>query len=236
MPVGRTPIPNNGRIARARPPGRNEVGLKEVGIEYDLQDLADRQTQTMLVQKVTQIIGGGGGTPLTVIYSLAMPGEYAVVGSPGTNGGAFVVTWQPVAKNLGLWGPVSGVDADPTFRAQVNEDLPARSRIHIEPTTFGGSVNIDASVSSQFSLVATSNFTLNAPTGMLDGQKITVRITQDGTGGRIMTLDAAYRYSTYLTNTFVVLSAAPNATDYLGVEYNADAGAFDIIAFVPGVI
>lgn len=232
---GRTPIPNNGRIARARPPLRDEVSLSKAAMEYDLQDLADRATVQQVVQRITQIFNDGGGVPLAVIYALSMPGEFSVSGSPGTNGGTFVVNWQPEDANKALLGPDLGSPDIPAFRLLVNNDLPKRSRIHIEPTTFGASVNIDASLSSQFALVATSDFTLNAPTNALDGQKITIRITQDGTGGRLITYDPLYRFSTYLTSAFCTLSTAPGASDYLGIEYNDDAGTFDIVAFVPGV-
>jgi hypothetical protein len=179
--------------------------------------------------------GGGGGGTLTDV-NLTMPVEYAVAKAIATTVVNFVVTWLTENANKGLFGPVSGADAVPGFRYQVNADLPARSRISITPQAFGGTVTPDASLGSQFSLIATSNFTLNPPTGMLDGQKITIRITQDGTGSRIMTLHADYRFSTFLNPAFVVLTLTPGATDYLGVEYNADAGKWDIIAFVPGVV
>lgn len=223
---------NRGRIARTRPPMRDETSLSGQALEYDLQQILLTDDVKKLIKKETGTTPPGGVTDV----NLTMPaGEYAVTKSVAAAVINFVVGWLSQNANKGLFGPVSGLDAAPSFRFMVNNDLPPRSRIQIITTPFGGTVTPDASLSSQFSLIATSNFTLNPPTGMIDGQKITIRITQDGTGGRVMTLDPAYRYSTFLDSSFVVLSTAANATDYLGVEYNADAGAFDIIAFVPGV-
>lgn len=232
MAVGRKPVTVKGRIARTRPPGREQTGLAKQALEYDLQDLADKSTQVQLVRIMNQ---SSPGVPGSVSYALVMPLEYIVTGSPGVNGGTFSVDWADELANLGLWGPVSGPADTPGFRLQQNPDLPGRSQIKIDSTPFGATVTPDAATASQFKLVATSNFILAAPINMLDGQKMTIRITQDGTGGRVMTLAAAYRYSTYLTSAFVVLSSLPGATDYLGIEYNADAGKFDIVAFVPGV-
>ncbi len=229
---GRQGVAPQGRLARTRPPGRDQNSLTGQALEYDLRDLADRDTVDRITQIVQQIIMGGGPVSLSLIMPTA---EFDVAGSPAANGGAFTVTWDAQAKNKIFVGPVSGANAVPTFRLQVNPDLPPRSQIRIDATTMGATVTPDASISSQFSMVANQNFNLAAPINMLDGQKITLRITQDGTGGRTMTLAAAYRYSTYLTPAFVVLTPTAGATDYLGVEYNGDAGKFDIISFVPGV-
>lgn len=229
--IGRTPLPDSNRIARARPPGRDEVSLSKVAIEYDLQDLASKRTVETLISRV---MNPSVPPPFMVIYSLAMPGEYSVAGSPGTNGGAFIVNWQDVTANYGLRGPASGAVHVPTFRKDINDDLPYRSKIKIVSSTFGATVTPDASLASQFSVVATSNFILAAPVNAIDGQKLTLRITQDATGSRLMTYDAAYRFSTYLDAAFCTLTTTPGATDYLGVEANFDTGTFDVIAFVPG--
>jgi hypothetical protein len=213
---------------------RDETSLSGQALEYDLQQILMEDDVKRIATTVIED-GGGGGTGITDV-NLTMPLEYDVV---KTITGAvidFVVSWLAQNANKILAGPVSGADAVPGFRYQENPDLPARSRISITPTTFGGTVTPDASLGSQFSLIAISNFTLNPPTGMLDGQKITIRITQDGTGGRTIAFHADYRFSIYLTPGFVALTATAGATDYLGIEYNADAGKWDIIAWVPGVV
>ena len=232
--IGRNGIvEDGGRIARTRPPGREQTGLAKQALEYDLQDLADKKTVAQLVRIVQDT--DPGGPPPSVTYALLMPFEFSVVGSPGVNGGTFNVSWGTQAKNKILVGPISGANAIPTFRLQENPDLPYRSQISIEPTTMGATVTPDASLASQFSMVADQDFTLNPPANALDGQKVTIRITQDGTGGRVMTYHADYRFSLYLTPVFCALTGTAGATDYLGCEFNADANKWDIIAFVPGV-
>lgn len=235
MRVGRNPIAPTGRIARTRPSGRDQVSLPALALEWDLTDKTDRDTVLNIVRQV--ITGdGGGGEPASHIIALLMPFEFSVTGSPVTNNGVLQVDWGDQAANEILAGPTFGSPDTPGFRAMVNNDLPYRSRIHIEDTAMGATVTPDAGISSQFALVADQNFTLNPPSNPLDGQKVTIRITQDGTGGRLMTYHADYRFSTYLTPAFCTLTTTPGATDYLGIERNDDADCWDIIAFVPGCI
>ena len=62
---------------------------------------------------------------------------------------------------------------------------------------------------------ATSNFTLNAPTGMIAGQNISLIITQDGTGSRVMTPNAVYKFAGGVKT----LSITPGAIDSLCIFY-----------------
>jgi hypothetical protein len=65
-------------------------------------------------------------------------------------------------------------------------------------------------------ITATANFALNAPTGMTTGQSITLIITQDATGGRIMTPNAAYKFA-YSVNT---LSLPATSIDVMSIFYD----------------
>jgi hypothetical protein len=65
-------------------------------------------------------------------------------------------------------------------------------------------------------VTANGNFTLNAPSGMVAGQSITLIITQDATGSRLMTANAAYKFA-YGIKT---LSTAANSIDVLSIFYN----------------
>ena len=58
------------------------------------------------------------------------------------------------------------------------------------------------------------------------------RFTQDGTGGRTITLGSDFRFGTDITA--ISLSTAPNVTDYFGAIYNSSAGKWDVIAFIKG--
>jgi hypothetical protein len=98
--------------------------------------------------------------------------------------------------------------------------------------TPGVTVALDATLGAYYTLVAGQNFTLSNPTGALHGQRFIVRIKQDGTGSRILTLDTKFRLGTDIPT--VVLSTAASKTDYLGFIYDSVDDKFDIVAFTKG--
>jgi hypothetical protein len=65
-------------------------------------------------------------------------------------------------------------------------------------------------------ITANQSFTLQAPVGMTTGQSITLIITQDATGGRAMTPNAAYKFA-YGIKT---LSVSAGAIDMLSIFYD----------------
>lgn len=62
---------------------------------------------------------------------------------------------------------------------------------------------------------ANSNFTLNVPTNMVAGSSLVLIITQDGTGGRLMTANASLLFA----NGARTLSSAANAVDLITIFY-----------------
>jgi hypothetical protein len=88
--------------------------------------------------------------------------------------------------------------------------------------TTAASVNISGSFTPTMSngpvqrVTATGNFTLNLPSGMTTGQSITLVITQDATGSRVMTANATYKFAYGIES----LSTAANAIDMLSIFYD----------------
>src|SRR6185503_20722041 len=81
--------------------------------------------------------------------------------------------------------------ADPTFTGTVT--LSGRQVITPEAISIsGGNASIDAATGNVFDIAATANFTLANPTNPTNGQVIHLRITQDATGSRVMTLGSAW--------------------------------------------
>lgn len=62
----------------------------------------------------------------------------------------------------------------------------------------------------------TGNITLNAPTNITAGQGITLILTQDGVGGRLLTANSAYKFA----SSFNTLSAGAGAVDMLNIFYD----------------
>lgn len=119
--------------------------------------------------------------------------------------------------------------ADPTFTGTVT--LSGRQVVTPDAITIsGGNASIDASTGNVFDIAANANFTLANPTNPTDGQVIHLRITQDATGSRVMTLGSAWSAG---PNT-VTLSTTANKIDHLVAMYHAGASKWHITGFQAG--
>lgn len=85
--------------------------------------------------------------------------------------------------------------------------------------TAGSSVNVNAALSNCFRLTANQNFTLENPSGGVDGQTIRIIIEQDGTGSRSITWGSKYAFA---GGTAAILTTDANAVDYFSFEYDQD--------------
>jgi len=65
-----------------------------------------------------------------------------------------------------------------------------------------------------------------------DGDKIILRIIQDGTGARVVTLPASVEYGDEITEASISLEA--DTRSYLGFIYHAASGSYDLVANVSG--
>lgn len=99
--------------------------------------------------------------------------------------------------------------------------------------TDGATINTDASLGNIFTVTLGGNRTLANPTNAVDGQKITFRIRQDGTGSRTLAYGTNFNFPPSLAG--LSLSTSPNAFDYLGVQYNGVTSKYDVLAFTSGL-
>jgi hypothetical protein len=98
--------------------------------------------------------------------------------------------------------------------------------------TDAATIALDASLGKEFTVTLGGNRTLGAPTNPTDGQKIIVRVKQDGTGSRTLAYNAIYRFSTDVPSPTLTTTAAK--TDYLGFIYNATDSKWDCLAVNKG--
>lgn len=108
----------------------------------------------------------------------------------------------------------------------------AADRPRMATLTDAATIAVDATLGGVFSVTLGGNRTLGNPTNARDGQRLTFRIRQDGTGSRVLTLDTKYRLGTDIAS--VTLTTTPNKTDYLTVQYSATDDKFDVIDFKRG--
>jgi len=95
-----------------------------------------------------------------------------------------------------------------------------------------GWVTFDARLSNVFRLTLVGNVTLHGPSNGEDCQRVIVILTQDGVGGRTLTLGTNISVGTDLAT--VTLSSAVGAIDYLGLMYNAVTGDWHVVSFIKG--
>lgn len=98
--------------------------------------------------------------------------------------------------------------------------------------TDAATITLDASLGNTFTVTLGGNRTLAAPTNPVNGQKITLRVRQDGTGGRTLTFDSIYRFGLDILS--VVPSTGANKTDYIGMIYNSTDTKWDVVAVSKG--
>lgn len=102
----------------------------------------------------------------------------------------------------------------------------------VVPLTDAVTINLDASLGNTFTVTLGGNRTLATPTNPSSGQKVVLRITQDGTGGRTLAYSSGWNLGADLAS--VSLSTAAGATDYVGAIYNTVSSKWDIISIVRG--
>jgi hypothetical protein len=82
---------------------------------------------------------------------------------------------------------------------------------------FGTPLTLDLATSNTFTITATSNFTVAAPTGPVAGGTYVVRIVQDATGNRVVTWPGTFKWP---GASVPALSTAANAIDLLTMYYD----------------
>lgn len=157
---------------------------------------------------------------------LTAPAQFTVSGSPVTGAGTLALTWANQTANFMLCGPASGAAAVPTFRALTPADLvqsigTVASGATITPTNVG-----------QYEVTALAvPATIAIPSGTpVDGQKLIIRIKDNGTARALTWTTSAggYRVITGITlPTATTGTAIPN---YIGCIWNSQDSFWDVVA------
>ena len=104
---------------------------------------------------------------------------------------------------------------------------------HVVAIAYAATLSTDAASGDIFDITLTDNCTLANPTNPVDGKTLRWRITQDGTGGRSVTLDSAFNLPASATSP-LPFSTAANKMDVLAATYHAGRDKWDVVAFVMG--
>jgi hypothetical protein len=151
----------------------------------------------------------------------------AVTVTAGTTNANLMFVNSTAISNLLLGS--TGITWQQYFAGQ---DLSKLPRIYIDTAVSSGSYALDISQYDEFQLTLTGNTTLSF-SNALPGDHFIVRIKQDATGGRTLTLPNTVRYNSSITS-YTATSAA-NSLDRLGFFYDGVDAKFDLLALVKNI-
>jgi len=102
-------------------------------------------------------------------------------------------------------------------------------------TSSGGAATIDWSdgINAQITMTEDVTFTFS---NAQDGNKLTLLIRQDATGGWEPTFPAGVKYGDQITAANLSISSDANSRSYLGFIYDAPTSSYDLVANVSGYI
>ena len=93
-------------------------------------------------------------------------------------------------------------------------------------------IPINAALGNTFTVTLGGNRTLGTPTNPVSGQKIIVRVTQDGVGGRQLSYSSGWALGIDFVG--LPLSTSPGVTDYIGAIYNTLTSKWDVVSIMRG--
>lgn len=107
-------------------------------------------------------------------------------------------------------------------------------RLNVFALTDAATIAIDASKANVYNITLGGNRSLAATSGgQTDGQRLTLRIKQDGTGSRTLTWDATYRFNTTFPSPTLTTTGAK--TDIVEFLWNATDTKWDCVNIVKGI-
>lgn len=119
--------------------------------------------------------------------------------------------------------PAAGAYAYDRLR-HAGQHTAGKSTASVAIAIAAGTATPNCALSNVFEIAADQNFTLANPTNPLSGQTMLIRIRQDATGGRTVTLGSKYRFANGTAPTF---STAANAVDLLSLAYDVTDAEWD---------
>jgi hypothetical protein len=97
--------------------------------------------------------------------------------------------------------------------------------------TYAATINLNVSDGGHFRCTLTGNATIASPSDPADGQKITLELIQDATGGRTVSWGAAFDFGTTGAPT---PTATASKRDLIGFVYSASASAWLFAGIMQG--
>lgn len=139
---------------------------------------------------------------------------------------------SPVTGQSLYYNSVTDLWSNQTPPISITGQMAVSLETAVVALTDAATIAINASLGNTFTVTLGGNRTLGTPTNPVSGQKIIVRVTQDGTGGRTLSYSSGWNLGTDFVG--LSLSTAANATDYIGAIYNAITSKWDVVSIMRG--
>lgn len=107
-----------------------------------------------------------------------------------------------------------------------------QKRILVVPDTNSGTLACDWGAYDEIRVTLTANVALSF-SGALDGQACLIKMRQDSTGGRVVSLPAGVRFNSLITS--YAVSTAPGKADKIGFIYDGEDSKYDLVSIIPGL-
>lgn len=164
------------------------------------------------VQSSSGILTGGTSEAITSITSLGVAGDgEAVLGSIASG----AMTFKRVAAKSNAGTAVTQHSSGNVIEVALDDDVLGMTK-HQALGNVTGTISWDAQAGNCASLTATGNLTFSGITNVQAGTYM-LKIVQDATGGRTLTLGASCRKA---GGTAITLSTAASACDILSIFYD----------------
>lgn len=98
--------------------------------------------------------------------------------------------------------------------------------------TDAATITTDATLGLHFRVTLGGNRTLANPTGLVDGQRITYEIVQDGTGSRTLSYGSMFNFGTDVPSP--TLSTTAGTRDYITAIYRSSGTKLDVVGIARG--
>lgn len=173
---------------------------------------------------VPTVINEQNNVPVDVPYAVSVSDEGEEITSKVTNlnfvGADVVATNSTGTVTVTVSGSAATISAGTGISVSTANSVTTVTNTFTEVVYNGGNVsgtltpNRSNGTIQKFTL--TGNITLNPPTNVTSGQGLTLILTQDGTGGRLLTANVAYKFA----SSFNTLTPEAGAVDMLNMFYD----------------
>ena len=166
-------------------------------------------------------ISGGSAAP--AVDTLTAVLDYIFGSTRGMTLYRGASAWAALAAGTsGLFLQTKGTGGDPAWSAPLGNP-------RVQTVTYASTVTLDCSLYDVFEITLTGAITIDFSNGT-EGQRVQVKLIQDGSGSRIVTWGTSVSFGSDITSGAVTASTAINKIDYFALAYDGINTKYNMVA------